>query len=699
MALFAEVKQTNYLRSKEVLTFIFIFLLHSFSFAQLPDTVFLKEVTVKSYFGKRPYLRLPSSVSIVDSNQFANQHGQSLVPVLNTAPGVRMEERSPGSYRLSIRGSLLRSPFGIRNIKVYMDEFPLTDAGGNTYLNLMDVNSINRIELLKGPDGSLFGANSGGVVRLSIADEPNDRTQIATGVDAGSYALFHEHATLKSAIGKHIFSISRGWQTSKGYRRNSALKRAYFQLTDKWNYTNKAQLKFFFFYADLDYQTPGGLTLKQWQDDPHAARPATSKFHSAEEQHAGVHNKTFYGGLMHEVKFNNHLKHVVAVFATHTDFENPFITNYEVRDEKTAGVRTWLEFTHNKQGKINLSFNLGGEAQQTQSRIDNYGNLLGNKDTVQVADHLNATQGFAFARASADFYNRLIIETSVSLNSYRYLFKKLQPSLTNSSNRIFTPQAMPKFAISFLISQSIAFRATISRGYSPPTLAEIRPSTNIITTTLQPESGWNYEIGFRIHDKHDRIWWDGAVFYYHLQNAIVRRVSETGEEFFVNAGGTKQPGIESQLLLKMIKESKGFIKNLHLSNSYTFNYFKFSNYQSSGNDYSGNYLTGVSDQIIVTALMIELPLQFFIFSQHTYIGHLPLNDSNSDYASSYRLLQIKAGWKTIYHTNFTFQLTAGVDNLLNENYSLGNDLNSVGSRYYNPAPKRNYFFGVQFNWR
>ena len=68
-------------------------------------------------------------------------------------------ERSPGSYRLSVRGSLLRSPWGVRNVKVYMDEFPLTDAGGNTYLNLIDTRSINRIEVLKGPHGGLFGAN------------------------------------------------------------------------------------------------------------------------------------------------------------------------------------------------------------------------------------------------------------------------------------------------------------------------------------------------------------------------------------------------------------------------------------------------------------------------------------------------------------------------------------------------------------
>ncbi|MEJ0103149.1 MAG: hypothetical protein WDO19_11585 [Bacteroidota bacterium] len=39
---------------------------------------------------------------------------------MNNTPGVRMEERSPGSYRLNLRGSTLRSPFGVRNVKVYL---------------------------------------------------------------------------------------------------------------------------------------------------------------------------------------------------------------------------------------------------------------------------------------------------------------------------------------------------------------------------------------------------------------------------------------------------------------------------------------------------------------------------------------------------------------------------------------------------
>src|SRR5690349_11599955 len=131
----------------------------------------LDSVTVTAFNLQRRWQDAPVAMSVITPRQLQLLNNTSLVPVLNTMPGVRMEERSPGSYRLSIRGSLLRSPFGVRNVKIYIDEIPLTDAGGNTYLNLIDVSALNSLEILKGPDGSLFGANSGGVVRMFTTNE------------------------------------------------------------------------------------------------------------------------------------------------------------------------------------------------------------------------------------------------------------------------------------------------------------------------------------------------------------------------------------------------------------------------------------------------------------------------------------------------------------------------------------------------
>ncbi len=48
-------------------------------------------------------LRLP--VSVIGKAQLNRFNNITILPSVNTSPGVRMEERSPGSYRLNIRGS------------------------------------------------------------------------------------------------------------------------------------------------------------------------------------------------------------------------------------------------------------------------------------------------------------------------------------------------------------------------------------------------------------------------------------------------------------------------------------------------------------------------------------------------------------------------------------------------------------------
>jgi len=684
------------------LLYVAFILLPTYSYGQETDSIDLQEVTVTSYFNKRPYLRTPSSIAIIDSILLAKQEGGSLVQVLNTVPGVRMEERSPGSYRLSIRGSLLRSPFGVRNVKIYLDEFPLTNAGGNTYLNLLDPSVINRIEVIKGPDGSLFGANSGGVLRISPSNIHVDNTRISAGITAGSYGLFQQNASLQLPFAGNLISVSEALQSSDGYRVNSSLSRKYFQITDKWNYSSRGQLRLFFFYSDLNYLTPGGLTLSQWQENPRAARPPTKALPGSEQQNAGVLNKTFYGGILNEFKINDYLRHVIAVFGSNIAFENRFITNIEEHTENNFGVRTWIEAANHHEGLINLTFNLGGEMQTSQATIYNYGNRSGIKDTVQTADYLKIVQRFGFAHLSVDFYNKLTIEASASLNDNRFLFSGIEPIQTSEQKNVFKLQLMPRFVFSYLISENLSLRASISRGYSPPTIEEIRSSDNLVNTNLQPESGWNYETGFRCHDKHNQLWWDVSVFYYQLQNAIGRRTNDAGQEFFVNAGETKQPGIESLLTINLISPNDHrFLRELQLTNSFTDYNFKFSNYKDATTDYSGNHLTGVPKNVILTGMTMKMPLGFFISGQFNYTSRIPLNDANSVYADAYHVVDFKAGWVSAIHHALIYKVYLGINNLLNTNYSLGNDLNAVGARYYNSAPTRNFFAGVSiiFNKR
>jgi iron complex outermembrane receptor protein len=683
----------------KISTTILSLFLYSTAFAQsTPDTTkTLKEVVIRPYFSSQPLMRATGAIGLIDAQTLQQQSSTSLLPAVNTTPGVRMEERSPGSYRLSIRGSLLRSPFGIRNVKIYFDEFPLTDAGGNSYLNALDVSALGQIQILKGPQSSIYGANSGGVVLL----QSGNNIQMPTAslkLEGGSFGSFHEHATVSNDWNKYHLAITQAYQTSDGYREHSAMKRKYFQIAQKLDYAPTANLQALFFYSDLNYQTPGGLTAAQMELNPRASRPATAATRSAVEQQAGILSKTLFGGISNSWQISEHIKHVASVFTSYTDFKNPFITNYEHRKEFTLGLRTYLQYEKNT-SDINYSANVGFEGASTASDDDNFDNAFGTPAAIQASDKLRASSNFAFAHINIDLYKKLLIELSASANLYKYNYESLAPVPIAEQTNSFDVQFMPRLALSYLIDPAFSIRASISKGYSPPTLAEVRASNNVINVDLQPESGWNYETGLRYQTPDNRIFVDLTGFYYHLNNAIVRRLNENDTEFFINAGGTKQYGLESSINTYLLPNNNTrFIRSLQLRNAYTYSHFKFSNYQDRTADYSGNDLTGVPKHTVTSSVDVQFPAGLYFFAQHNYTATIPLNDANTVYARRYNLVQAKVGWTGLKLNKSILEVYAGVDNLLNEKYSLGNDLNAAGARYFNPAATRNFYAGLSYRF-
>lgn len=660
-----------------------------------PDTTKkLNEVVIRPYFSTQSLLRSTGSIGLLDQAVLDKQQPGTFVSAMNTIAGVRMEERSPGSYRLSIRGSLLRSPFGVRNVKIYFDDFPVTDAGGNTYFNALDIAAAESIQVLKGPHGNIFGANSGGVVLLQAQGNIQDSTFLSLKLNGGSYGTFGENLVLNQQFNKYSVTVTQAYQRSDGYRDHSGMNRKYFQTTHRWDYTKNAALKALFFYSDLRYDTPGGINEIQYLQNPKLSRPAGGGLKSVIEQKAGIYSKTLYGGLSHDWQISENFKHVLAIFSAYTDFKNPFITNYEKRKEFTSGLRSYLEYQQKNTG-FNWKADLGIESMQTHTDFNNYVNNSGSRGSLTISDKLKAGSNFAFGHFSADLFHKWLFDLSASANLYRVGYESVFPAAIAERTNRFDIQLMPRAALSYLIDPRLSLQASLSKGYSPPTLSEVRASDNVINVNLQPEYGWNYETGLKYQTLNSRLFIDITGFYYNLKNAIVRRVNDNNTDYFVNAGGTRQWGLESTLALWVIPvNTSNFIRGLQFRNAYTLSHFKFDKYLDKTADYSGNYLTGVPKNVLVSSIDLQLPKSFYAFVQHNFTSNIPLNDANTVYAEKYHILQAKIGWRNLRIGNVPLEVFAGADNLLNERYSLGNDLNAMGGRYFNAAAKRSFYGGL-----
>ena len=80
-----------------------------------------------------------------------------------------------------------------------------------------------------------------------------------------------------------------------------------------------------------------------------------------------------------------------------------------------------------------------------------------------------------------------------------------------------------------------------------------------------------------------------------------------------------------------------------------------------------------------------------------YTDAIPLNDGNTEYAGEYFLVGGRLGYRTQLGKTLPFEIFAGVDNATGRKYSLGNDLNAVGGRYYNAAARENYYVGLNLS--
>ncbi|MES2387548.1 MAG: TonB-dependent receptor [Bacteroidota bacterium] len=660
--------------------------------------IMLRTPGAESYIGKR---------AVLDAQSPGN-----MVSAMNTISGVRMEERSPGSYRLSIRGSVLRSPFGVRNIKVYMGDIPLTDASGNTYLNILDAGAMGGIKVLKGPDGSLYGANSGGVALLDMhAGGKPYRGNVE--ISGGAFGLF------RTAIGfdtkdegrKFNINVFAAQQHQMGYRDNSNMDREYFHINPEYRYgpNNEDKVSVLFIQSTLDYQTPGGLNFLQMTSAPQLSRQPTATLPGAYEQKAGVSDKTWIAAVSNTYQIGEDLTHHVSFFGSGTDFQNPFITNYETRNESNLGLRTWAELrTETSTSPNSTRYNtftsrFGAEAQSSSSDVRNYDNNRGTKDKLRAADHLLSRSAFAFGTFTADFRSRLRVDGALSVNYFEFNYNPSPESpalpIPKAGNLKLKPQVMPRFGLSYRFNDNLALRGIVSKGYSTPTSAEIRASDNRINTTLNAEKGLNTEAGLRFESPEGQLYADVSVFRYRLSDAIVRQTDSSGTEHFLNAGGTNQKGIETYIAYGAAVPVFGYrrIMLTRISNSLTLYNFKFDNYQTAGNNYSGNNITGVPAFTAVTTAEITFFSNYVLYLQHNYTDKIALNDGNTVYASAYHLLQGRLAWNT-YSANqrVCLQSFMGMDNILNKKYSLGNDLNAAGGRYYNPAAPRSFYLGIKF---
>ena len=667
-----------------------IFLFSNSQNAIIDSSQTLGEVIVKAYEQNQSLRKVPAAINQINKSRLERFSNTNILPALNSTPGVRMEERSPGSYRMNIRGSTLRSPFGVRNVKVYWDGIPFTDPGGNTYLNQLSFFNFNSLEIIKGPAGSLYGAGTGGAILINSNTEQPAQSLSANFL-YGSYDLGSLNIQMNQGKENFRNTFNFSHQQSHGYRYHTSMHRDVITWQTQLASRKKETLRFNFLYGDLFYETPGALTKTEYQKNPRSARPAAGIFPSADKAKAAIFQKSWLAGLNNHYRFSENFENSLVFYGAYSTIKNPTFRNYEARKEPHLGGRTvfsWKPKTKNGETKIVF----GGEAQKGFFNIRTYNNTNGKPAAILTNDDVTTSIWSIFAQADFRLKYDINVTAGLSVNKSSIKIERLSIPSLSEQKRSYKSEAAPRLAISKKIAADLYLYGSIAKGFSPPTTAEVLPSTSIISTDLNAEHGINYEAGIKSTWLNKHLYVEVNAFYYQLKNAIVQRRDASNADYFMNAGATKQKGIESQASYLVLSNS--FLTNGRIWISHTLNHFIYSEFKQLTNDYSGKELPSVAKHTVAAGVDLMLKAGIYFNITYYYSDPIPLNDANTEYASSYNLLGARVGWKKETGTKNKLDFFAGIDNSFDVTYSLGNDINAAGGRYYNAAAGRNFYCGL-----
>jgi iron complex outermembrane receptor protein len=680
-------KEQQILVSKEQ-SFVFVFLEAS--------PYDLQEVVVSGIPSDRDRLISSSAaINMINARDLFRDNRTQIAQALNRTPGLFMHSGTLSTNRLTIRGIGSRTPYGTNKVRAYFRDIPLTSGTGETTLEDIDLDFIERIEVIKGPSSSLYGAGLAGTVLMYPENDPYPGTQLIQKNTFGSFGLFRNTTGLDWNTQKTSVRFAYNKTKSDGYRENNQYNRDGFFLTAAYYPSEKHTVTLLALYNRVEAYIPSSLDSADYHDNPEAAAENWAAARGVEDY------DRLLTGLTHTWFIHPGLSLKTAVFGG-------FRNNFEIRpfnileeENRNAGIRSYLRYQV-QPGGIKTTILLGGELfgenyfwRIFQNEDREEGSLLGDNEEIR-------TLGNLFFQSTIIPFNRLRIHLGINLNKTNYDYSDLFLMNGDQSGEYgFDWIVSPRFAASFRIGTQLFVYANASHGFSPPTLQETLTPEGLVNPDIQPETGWNFEIGNRGALLNNRLYYDVSIYSMPVENLLVARRTAEDTYVGVNAGKTSHRGIEAAIQVMLVQNEA---MNLQLFSNGTFTNYEFVEFVDGENDYSGNRLTGTPRNTINAGIDFNTGVGVYGTLNYQFIDEMPLRDDNSLYSDSYQLVNVKAGFRTMFFKRLELDVYAGINNLFDEKYASMFLINapSFGGqapRYYYPGLPVNYFGGLSLSYK
>ena len=663
----------------------------------------LSEVLIKTDQFQTELRKISSSISLLSPVEIQSNDQVNIAPVLNMTPGVYMHNGTLTTNRITIRGIGSRNLFGTSKIRAYYQDIPLTNGSGETTIEDIELKGIARMEILKGPSSSLYGAGLGGTIQMIPDKGLFDQYAIGTEYQFGSFGL--QKFLLNGNFGNKTNSgrLTYSNTTRDGYRDNNQTDRQTLTLASNHYLNENNRLTAIVNYIDLKAFIPSSLNEEDFINNPEKAA-FTWKASKGFEDYTKL-----LLGLSWDHQFANQAKQITSVFGS--IFDSNEARPFNILDEKayTMGLRsryikTDKVFGNELQWTGGLELFYDNNDYQTFENLyasfpPGTGSVKGEKlsDFNQNRFYLNI-----FADSKYHFSEKAVLDLGFNINqtNYRLNDNFETNQIDFSGDYSFDTMFSPRIGFTYQLKSELMVYAQISHGFSPPKLEETLLPDGLINTELQPETGWNYEIGSRGRMIANIFQYELSLYLMDVSDLLVAR--RTGDDQFigVNAGKTQLKGIEVGLTYYILRRETIQISH---ANALSINDHVFKEFEDLEEDYSGNDLTGVPSHTFNSQVFVDSKLGFYGYINYYNVGRIPIRDDNSVYSDSYQLVNLKIGYKKHFSTHWYLDLHAGINNVFDEKYAAMLQINagSFGGsapRYYYPGEPTNYYAGLRLGY-
>ena len=212
---------------------------------------------------------LGETQTTIDRSQFDNRPAFSVGDVLRDSPGVSVKQgNGPRDIGISIRGSNARNTFGIRNIVVFDDGFPVTQPDGLSRTDLIDPRAYGAIDVIRGPSSALYGNYATGGA-LNFRTRPGGTIDgLEYGADGGSFGYLNNYLAAGKKVGNFEASLFASDARGDGFIGNSWFNTQTVNFLGTLQATPDDRFTVKFINNDLSIRLPIRSSLNQFYQNP-----------------------------------------------------------------------------------------------------------------------------------------------------------------------------------------------------------------------------------------------------------------------------------------------------------------------------------------------------------------------------------------------------------------------------------------------